>query len=76
MVAWRVSGMLLKMEVLVREIPDKSVQVHYVEAGEADRSNMFYRGRRPSSASSVSGVNSPICTAKRTTSLRVRRPSF
>jgi hypothetical protein len=35
-----------------------------------------YRAGRPSSASSISGVSRPICTAKRTTSLRVRSPSF
>jgi hypothetical protein len=35
-----------------------------------------YRAGRPSSASSISAVSRPICTANRTTSLRVRSPSF
>ena len=68
--------MLLIMKGFVRENPDKRAQVPYISGPRGGLKQNSYRAERPGSLSSVSGVNRPICTAKRITSLRVRSPSF
>ena len=71
-----VSGMLLIMKGFVRRNPDKRAQVHWISGQEGGLKPNSYRTEWPGSLSSVSGVNRPICMAKRITSLRVRSPSF
>ena len=61
---------------LCQENPDKRAQVHWISGLEGGLKPNFYRAEWPGSLSSVSGVNRPICMAKRITSLRVRSPSF
>ena len=68
--------MLLIMRGFVGKNPDKTPQVHYISGRKGGLKQNFYRAELPGSLSSVSGVNRPICTAKRITSLRVRSPSF
>lgn len=71
----KLSGMLPKIRGFVRENPDKGRAWSPVreETGSEEDS---YRTAPSGSLSSVSGVNRPICTAKRITSLRFRSPSF
>ncbi len=69
--------MLLIMRGFVRENPDKRrMYVLNIGRQKGGLKQNSYRAGPPGSLSSVSGVNRPICTAKRITSLRVRSPSF
>ena len=61
--------MLLRMKVLVREIPYKSAQCTMYLVGGGRK--YAYRARQLSSALSISRVSRPICPAKLTSSLRI-----
>ena len=70
-----VSGLLLIMKGFVRINPDK--KGHVMPIGLGWRLEPIpYRAEWSGSFSRASGVNRPICTAKRMTSVRVRSPSF
>jgi hypothetical protein len=56
-------GVAANNEGLCPEKPDKGVQVSHLSGQKGGLKQDSYRAEPPGSFSSVSGVNSPICTA-------------